>query len=107
MSKRITSGVVAGIAAICVAVPAAGFADRGGASHSKKPCKTHRHYGHHKGALNAHTRFDRGKKCGFGGSTAPTGTTNPTGVTDKTGRTGETGETGESGAHRHSHGDRH
>jgi hypothetical protein len=104
MSKRITSGVIAGIAAICVAVPAAGFADQGGRPHSKKACKVHRHYGHHKGALKGHHRgSDRGKKCGF----QHTGQTDTTSSTGPSGQTGPTNETGMSGTHRHSFGHRH
>ena len=109
MNKRITSGVIAGIAAICVAVPAAGFADRGGTPHSKKPCKTHRHYGHHKGDKGRRHGMDRGKKCGFPGKgqTGPTGSTSPTGPTGSTGPSGPTGPSGsttsQTRSHRHGH----
>lgn len=96
MSKRITSGLVAGVAAICVAVPAVGLADKGGHPHSKKACTVHRHYGRHTGAQRGRKRgFDRGKKCGF----SHTGTTGGTGSTGSTGATGATGPTGATGAH--------
>jgi hypothetical protein len=112
MGKRITSGVIAGIAAISVAVPAAGFAESGHshAKHqSKKACKVHRHHGRHEGFTKGrgkHRGFAKGKKCGFGG----TGQTGSTGATSQTGQTGSTakmGQTGQSGTHRHSHGHRH
>lgn len=105
MNKRITSGVIAGIAAICVAVPAAGLADQGGHPHSKKACKTHRHYGRHEGFTKGHGKhkgFGRGKKCGFSNPVS-TGTTS---TTNETGPTGSTGTTGTTGTH-HSRGHRH
>jgi len=84
MSKRFTSGLVAAVAAVAMTVPAVGLADRGGHPHSKKPCKTHRHYGKHRGKAKG-LNFEKGKKCGFNrsgiGTTSQTGPTGPTGAT--------------------------
>jgi hypothetical protein len=115
MNTRVASGVIAGIAAISIAVPAAGFADGGHSHaehHSKRGCKMHRHYGRHEGFTRGHGKhhgFGKGKKCGFPGKgqTGSTGTTGETGNTGQTGNTGWTGWTGKSGEHRHSSGHRH
>lgn len=84
MSKRFTSGIVAVITTAAMAIPAVGLADRGGHPHSSKPCKTHRHYGKHRGASKGRKRgSDKGKKCGWNrtGQTGPTGSTGQTGTT--------------------------
>jgi hypothetical protein len=65
MSKRITSGVVAAIAAAALSVPAVGLANKGGTPHSMKPCPTHKHSGKHKGKSHGKKKgASKGKKCG-------------------------------------------
>ena len=64
MSKRITAGLTAGIAALALSVPSVGLAAKGGAPHSSKPCPTHSHAGKHKGAGHGKkTGAGKGKKC--------------------------------------------
>lgn len=66
MSKRVTSGVVAAIAALAMSVPTVGFANKGGTPH-KTPtgCHHHKHTGKHKGAGKGHKKGSgKGNKCG-------------------------------------------
>jgi hypothetical protein len=66
MSKRITSGIVAAIAAAALSVPAVGLANKGGTPHSTKPCPTHTHSGKHKGSSHGKKKgATKGKKCGL------------------------------------------
>jgi hypothetical protein len=98
MSKRLTSGLVAAIAAVAMSIPAVGLADQGGVpNHHSKACKAHKHHGWHKGTLGQRKGMSKGKKCGFP-SNSQAGTTGPTGGT------GPTGTTGASGVNNHSHG---
>ena len=76
MSKRLTSGLVAVIAAAAMSVPAVGLADKGGHPHSTKACPVHKHSGKHKGSSKGKKKGAlRGKKCGSVGTTGPTGPT--------------------------------
>jgi hypothetical protein len=66
MRTRITSGIVAAIAAAALSIPAVGFADKGGTPHSTKSCPTHKHSGKHKGASKGKKKgASKGKKCGL------------------------------------------
>lgn len=65
MSKRITAGVTAAVAAVALSVPTAGFATKGGTPHSTKPCPAHKHTGKHNGAGHGKKKgAGKGKKCG-------------------------------------------
>ncbi len=100
MSKRLTSGLVAAIAAAAMSIPAVGLADKGGQPNEhSKACKMHQHYGEHNGKRGNRWGIVRGKgkKCGFPGH-------GQTGLTGATGMTGQSGPTGMSGVNTHSHG---
>ena len=103
MSKRLTSGLVAVIAALSMSIPAVGLADRGGHPHSTKACKVHKHYGKHKGTRGKRKGMDKGKKCGFP-TNGQTGAAGPTGGTGPTGPTDETGPSSTHGVNQHSSG---
>jgi hypothetical protein len=65
MGKRITAAAAAGVVALALSVPSVGFANKGGVSHSTKPCPTHSHSGKHNGAGKGMKKgAAKGKKCG-------------------------------------------
>jgi hypothetical protein len=94
MSKRLTSGLVAAIAAVSMSIPAVGLASKGGVSRSPRACPTHKHSGKHKGATKRGLKrgANHGKKCGWGG-TGQTGTTNSTSTTGSNGKGKDNGAT--------------
>jgi hypothetical protein len=70
MSKRLTGGIVAALAAVSMSAPAVGLANRGGTPHTTPPmCHMHKNSGKHKGQLKNATKGKRngaskGNKCG-------------------------------------------
>ena len=93
MSKRLTSGLVAAIAAVSLSIPAIGLASKGGVTRSPNGCPTLKHSGKHKGATKHGLKrgASHGKKCGWGG--ASTGTTSTTGPTGPNGKGKDNGAT--------------
>jgi hypothetical protein len=70
MRKRLTAGIVAGVAALAMSVPAVGVADKGGTPHTTPPgCHMHKNKGKHTGQLKNSSKGKRngsskGNKCG-------------------------------------------
>lgn len=58
---KLSAVVVA--AALALAVPTVGQANKGGSPHSTTPCPSHSHSGKHKGSKGHRKGSSKGKKC--------------------------------------------